>query len=108
MSVKLSSLIKRIKAAKSEAEKASLYSEGYLDCIKDLLNEETNDINKMIGIKFDAKIREEVYSEILPTLEDIESSSQPIQNTSALEQPPLEGMHPSDRAKSFMERIGRK
>jgi hypothetical protein len=108
MSTKLSSLIKRIKTAKAEAEKASLYSEGYLDCIKDLLNEEENDINKMIGIKFDGRIREEVYSEILPVLEDIDLSYQTLPKVQASEQSQAEGMHPSDRAKSFMERIGRK
>lgn len=108
MSSKLSSIISKIKLAKEETQKAVAYSEGYLDCIKDMLNDEANDINKIMNVKYDGKVRGEVYSEILPLLEDIQKSEKENSNIT-LESRLEEGsvMHPSDRAKSFLERIGR-
>lgn len=105
---KLSGLISKIKNAHEETIRAVAYSEGYLDCIKDLLNENSNDLNKIMMVKFDGKVRGEVYSEILPMLEDIEkeenTSSGVVLEAVSSEQ---EMMHPSDRARSFLERIGR-
>lgn len=104
----LSSLINKIKVAKEETVKAVSYSEGYLDCIKDMLNDESNDLNKIISVKYDGKVRNEVYSEILPILEKIEKEVEikdiPAQEIRSEEQT---SNHPSDRAKSFLERIGR-
>jgi hypothetical protein len=103
---KLSGLISKIKNAHEETVKAVAYSEGYLDCIKDLLNEDSNDLNKIMMVKYDGKVRGEVYSEILPTLEEIdrgETSGVILEAVSS----DSEVMHPSDRARSFLERIGR-
>lgn len=105
---KLSSLISKIKSAQEETIKAVAYSEGYLDCIKDLLNEDANDLNKIMMVKYDGKVRGEVYSEILPRLEEIEKDEKPnstIMVEAVSSEPEI--MHPSDRARSFLERIGR-
>jgi hypothetical protein len=103
---KLSGLISKIKNAHKETIKAVAYSEGYLDCIKDLLNEDSNDLNKIMIVKYDGKVRGDVYSEILPMLEDIEKEENSgVMLESVSSQP--EVMHPSDRARSFLERIGR-
>ena len=105
---KLSGLISKIKNAHEETVKAVAYSEGYLDCIKDLLNEDSNDLNKIMMVKFDGKVRGEVYSEIIPMLEDIEKEEK-VNATISIEAVSSEPemMHPSDRARSFLERIGR-
>jgi hypothetical protein len=106
MKSSITSLISKIRASQEETTKAVAYSEGYLDCIKDMLSEELNDLNKIMSVKYDGKVRGEVYSEILPMLEGIEkeesASEQPIV---VIESEPV--MHPSDRARSFLERIGR-
>ena len=59
-------------------------------------------------VKYDGKVRGEVYSEILPTLEDFEKDDKFNSNV-AIEAVEEESsvMHPSDRARSFLERIGR-
>lgn len=109
---RLVSLVNQIKKAKEESIKASSYSDGYLDCIKDILNDEDSDFNKILTIKHDGKIRNEVYSEILPILErtieefDLVKKESITAQTSTV---PVESsaMHPSDRARSFLERIGR-
>jgi len=103
---KLSGLISKIKNAHEETVKAVAYSEGYLDCIKDLLNEDSNDLNKIMMVKYDGKVRGEVYSEILPTLEEIDRGETSGVILEAVSSDP-EVMHPSDRARSFLERIGR-
>ena len=105
---KLSSLISKMKIAKEETTKAVAYSEGYLDCIKDLLGDDSTDLNKILLVKYDGKVRGEVYSEILPVLEDLEKDDK-FNSTVAIEAPEEESasMHPSDRARSFLERIGR-
>ena len=105
---KLSSLILKMKIAKEETTKAVAYSEGYLDCIKDLLGDDSTDLNKILLVKYDGKVRGEVYSEILPVLEDLERDDK-FNSTVAIEAPEEESsiMHPSDRARSFLERIGR-
>jgi hypothetical protein len=110
---KLVNLISQIKNAKSESSKAVSYSEGYLDCLKDILNDDCNDLNKIIMVKYDGKVREEVYSEVLPILEAINSQNLPGQEVSSPtgivsdETSESSVMHPSDRARSFLERIGR-
>lgn len=101
---KLNSLISKIKQAREETIKAQSYADGYFDCIKDIINEESSDINKIIEIKYDGKIRSDVYNEILPQLEEIAKQSLsegPSQQTEVIYD------HPSDRAKAFLERIGR-
>lgn len=103
---KLSGLISKIKNAHEETIKAVAYSEGYLDCIKDLLNEDSNDLNKIMIVKYDGKVRGEVYSEILPMLEAIEKEEVSEVILEAVSSEP-EAMHPSDKARSFLERIGR-
>ena len=67
-----------------------------------------NDLNKIMGVKYDGKVRGEVYSEILPILEKAEkeeslNESVSIETTAS----DYTAMHPSDRARSFLERIGR-
>ena len=103
---KLSGLISKIKNAHEETIKAVAYSEGYLDCIKDLLNEDSNDLNKIMIVKYDGKVRGEVYSEILPMLETIEREENSGVILESVSSEPEE-MNPSDRARSFLERIGR-
>ena len=104
----LSSLIKKIRNAKEETTKAVAYSEGYLDCIKDMLNNDGNDLNKIMGVKYDGKVRGEVYSEILPILERAEKEELPNESISIeTTASDYAAMHPSDRARSFLERIGR-
>lgn len=105
---KLSSLISKMRIAKEETTKAVAYSEGYLDCIKDLLGDESSDFSKILMVKYDGKVRGEVYSEILPVLEDLEKDDKFNPNV-AIESVEEESaaMHPSDRARSFLERIGR-
>jgi hypothetical protein len=105
---KLSSLISKMKIAKEETTRAVAYSEGYLDCIKDLLGDDSNDLNKILLVKYDGKVRGEVYSEILPVLEDLERDEK-FNSGVVIEAPEEESsvMHPSDRARSFLERIGR-
>lgn len=110
---KLLNLISQIKNAKSESNKAVSYSEGYLDCLKDMLNDDCNDLNKIIMVKYDGKVREEVYSEILPILESISDQNKPGQSAptstgiTSEENAEYSAMHPTDRARSFLERIGR-
>jgi hypothetical protein len=109
MSQKLNSLINKIKTAREETVKAKSYSEGYLDCIKDILNNEQSDFNKIIEIKYDGTIREDVYNELLPLIEDLEKEfklEKKNELTSVIETK-VESDHPSDRARSFLERIGR-
>jgi hypothetical protein len=105
---KLSSLISKMRIAKEETTKAVAYSEGYLYCIKDLLGDESSDLSKIMMVKYDGKVRGEVYSEILPVLEDLEKDDK--FNSSVMVEAVEEEssvMHPSDRARSFLERIGR-
>lgn len=109
MSQKLNALVSKIKSAKEETIKAKAYSEGYLDCIKDILNNEESDFNKIIDIKYDGTIRGDVYDELLPLIEDLAKElrvEQKIELTSIVENK-LDPEHPSERAKSFLERIGR-
>ena len=107
---KLFGLINQIKKAKEESIKASSYSDGYLDCIKDILNDESSDFNKILSIKHDGKVRAEVYSEILPILESVslELDSIKKEGEQVASQPAETSfMHPSERSRSFLERIGR-
>lgn len=62
----------------------------------------------MLMIKYDGKVRGEIYSEILPFLEEFEKENELSSNV-IIENREEESsaMHPSDRAKSFLERIGR-
>jgi len=59
---KLSSLISKMKIAKEETTRAVAYSEGYLECIKDLLGDDSNDLNKILLVHYDCKASGEVYS----------------------------------------------
>lgn len=43
---KLSNFISKMKIAKEESLRAVAYSEGYLDCMKDLLSDESSDFKK--------------------------------------------------------------
>jgi hypothetical protein len=111
---KLSNLVSNIKNSQKETTKAIAYSEGYLDCIKDLLNGNANDLIRIIEVKYDGKVRAEVYSEILPTLEQLEKEEKEeksdVQTSTVVLESVVseaEAMHPSDRARSFLERIGR-
>jgi non-homologous end joining protein Ku len=109
---RLLGLVNQIKKAKEESIKASSYSDGYLDCIKDILNDEDSDFNKILTIKHDGKVRNEVYSEILPilekTLEEFDLSKKEATVTQqAVVTTESSVMHPSERARSFLERIGR-
>lgn len=99
---KLNFLISKIKQAREETIKAQSYADGYFDCIKDILNNEESDINKILEIKYDGKIRSEVYSELLPQLEDISKNI-----NADLQQQEVASEHPSERARAFLERIGR-
>lgn len=105
----LTNLINKIKAAKEESVKAVAYSEGYLDCIKDMLNDSENDINKIISVKYDGNVRNEVYTEVLSVLRLLQSKN--ISETSKVSEVIVAdksvAIHPSDKAKSFLERIGR-
>jgi hypothetical protein len=100
---KLNQLISKIKQAREETIKAQSYADGYFDCIKDILNNEESDINKILEIKYDGKIRNDVYTEMLLQLEDLSKSSV----AEVVHQPEKSSDHPSERAKAFLERIGR-
>lgn len=100
MNQKINVLYNKIKLANLETIKAKAYSEGYLDCIKDMLNNENNDLNKILSIKNDALIKREVYEELLPILEDILNDNVDTEKN-------VDNMHPSERARAFLERIGR-
>jgi hypothetical protein len=105
---KLSTLIAKMKAAHEETIKATAYHDGYLDCIKDILSEDSQSLNQLIRTKYDSVIRQEIYSELLPMLEAIATEQEVIQVKSepstATEST---AMHPTDRARSFLERINR-
>ena len=106
----LSGLISKIKNSQKETVKAVAYSEGYLDCIKDILNESSNTLVEIMNVKYDGKVRGEVYAEILPMLEELENQEKTNSAPSVVLESVVsesEMMHPSDRARSFLERIGR-
>jgi len=99
---KINMLLSKLSAAKEESLKAEAYANGYLDCLKDLLNDDAKDFSNILSIKYDGKIRAEVYSEIIPVVEDalkdpsggnIQEVTSPVSN------------HPSDRAASFLQRV---
>lgn len=97
---KLKLILSKIEASKLECEKAKSYAEGYIDSVKDFFNNEINDFNKILKTKYDAEIRLDVYDELLPSLKDIDS-----QNPETTEDKSSD--HPSARARSIMERLGR-
>ena len=109
MNQKLNTLINKIKSAREETVKAKSYAEGYLDCIKDILNNEQNDLNKILEVKYDGTIRGDLYDEILPLIEDLakDSISEQKNELGSIIESKIDYNHPSDRAKSFLERIGR-
>jgi len=107
----LKNLLAKIQVAHGESVKAVAYSEGYLDCIKDMLNDDINDFNKIVAVKYDGKVRCEVYDEIISALNLVmasDSVTEKILTTQKQESAEnSHAMHPSDKAKSFLERIGR-
>jgi hypothetical protein len=105
---KLSTLIAKMKAANLETVKATAYHDGYLDCIKDILSEDSQSLNELIKSKYDSKIRGEIYSELLPLLESV-ANEQEIISVKSEPSSPTEStaLHPTDRARSFLERINR-
>ena len=106
-------LLKKINDANSESIKASSYSDGYIDCIKDILNHNLCDLSDVIRLKHDGEIRTEVYSEVMPV---IQKAINEIDAVSAeLKQPALQSviadesfLHPQERTRSFLERICRR
>ena len=101
---KVKSLISKIESSRIEAVKAQAYSEGYFDCISDFMEGRLQEITKVFDAKYDGSIRLQVYSEILPTLKDIESS-EVVKQEVAPQSPPIDPNHPSVRAKEFMARL---
>ncbi len=101
---KVKSLISKIETSKIEAVKAQAYSEGYFDCISDFMEGRLEEITKVFDAKYDGSIRLQVYSEILPTLKDIDASESAKQEQ-APQTPPIDPNHPSVRAKEFMARL---
>ena len=99
---KINMLLSKLNAAKEESLKAESYADGYLDCLKDLLNDDAKDFSNILSIKYDGKIRAEVYSEIIPALEDAlkDTSGGTVQEAT-----PSTSNHPSDRAASFLQRV---
>lgn len=98
---KINILLSKLNAAKEESLKAESYAEGYLDCIKDLLNDEAKELNNILSIKYDGKIRKEIYSELIPLVEDLQKDNQLEQESSNSSI----SNHPSDRAASFLQRV---
>ena len=98
---KVESLIAKIEASKVEAIRAQSYSEGYFDCISDFMEGRLQEITKVFDAKYDGSVRLQVYSEILPTLKDIEVSETVKPDPT----PPIDPNHPSVRAKEFLSRL---
>jgi hypothetical protein len=111
MSVKktLELLLKKINDANKESIKANSYSDGYLDCIKDILDDNLGDLSHVLKVKHDGKVRNEVYSEIIPVIEKAISQSEVSVMEQKVDSSAEESfMHPQERTRSFLERIGRK
>ena len=97
---KINMLLSKLNASKDESIKAESYANGYLDCLKDLLNDDAKELSNILSIKYDGKIRSEIYSEIIPLIEDAAKDGS-SHNTESVSQ----NMHPSDRAASFLQRV---
>lgn len=97
---KINMLLSKLNAAKEESLKAESYADGYLDCLKDLLNDDAKELSNILSIKYDGKIRFEIYSEIIPAIEDATKEASVVSAEA-----PSSNMHPSDRAASFLQRV---
>lgn len=95
---RLKGLIVKIEVSKLESIKAVEYSEGYFDCLKDILDQKISEFNNVMTIRHDGLIRQKVYEEILPILNSIVKEG----TETAAEEPPE---HPSVRAQNFLNRI---
>ena len=107
---KLDELINRIKISQDESKKAHSYADGYLDCLKDIMIENQGEVSKIFNIKNDGNIRMQVYSEILPILEEITKDIKSLEsNNIKVNTDPTndEFIHPSERARNFLQRIGK-
>ncbi len=92
---RLTSLIVKIEKSKLESIKATEYSTGYFDCLKDIIDQKITELNNVMTIKYDGVVRQKVYDEILPILNDIAKNED-------IEEP---AEHPSVRAQNFLNRI---
>jgi len=107
---KLDELINRIKISQDESKKAHSYADGYLDCLKDIMIESQGEVSKIFNIKNDGNIRMQVYSEILPILEEITKEVESLDsNDTKINNDSTNGefVHPSERARNFLQRIGK-
>lgn len=112
---KLSLLIDKIKISQEESQKAESYADGYLDCLKDIMLEKQGEVGKIFDVRYDGNIRMKVYSEIIPVLNDIlndlnVSEREEKKEEKIVEQHSNESseyIHPSERARAFLQRIGR-